>query len=489
MATPSKILIVEDEYIVALDIKSHIQRMGHPVVGIAGTGHKAIELAVDMQPDLILMDIQLRGPLDGIDTATLIRDKLGIPIVYLTAFTDANTLERASTTQPLGYIIKPYQGRELDATIKMALYKSQIEAELKTYVNQLDLIMVHATDGFILIDSDMNVLRMNQIAETYLSTLGYIPDTPLTSIKSQSLASLLSSDVSQQRLTFEVSDPDHRVFELSVSKPFVSDSDRIPEQSNLARLLVIRDITMQHHMQRQREENARMSSSGQLAASISHDFNNILGTIITQTYLLKTTQPLLLEQSLNLIDNIRNHVIQAAELISQLQDLSHDSQPERSLFNLNSLMSKLMTLVRRTFPESISIQYINEPSECWIAGDPIRISQALMNLMLRAKEEMPKGGKLDVKLEISDSSDIPKYGDLDIFSDQWIKIIVKDTGKPIDDEVLTRIFVPNIEPENVQQGHLLLLAEVNNIVTQHNGHIIVNSNSDETTFEIYLPSD
>lgn len=489
MAKASKILIVEDEYVVALNIKSQIQRLGHPVVGIAGTGHKAIELATDMQPDLILMDIQLRGPMDGIDTATLIRDKFGIPIVYLTAFTDARTLERASTTLPFGYIIKPYQGRELDATIKMALHKSLVEEELKTYVNQLDLIMVHATDGFILVDSDMNILRMNQIAETYLSALGYVPDTSLTSIKSQSLVSLFSSDTSEQRLTFEVSDPDHRVFEFSVSKAFVSDSGRIPEQSNLARLLVIRDITIQHHMQRQREVNARMNSSGQLAASISHDVNNILGTIITQTYLLKTTQPLLLQQSLNHLDSIRNHVIQAAELISQLQDLSHGSQPKRSVLNLNSLMSKLMTLVRRTFPESISIQYINEPSECWILGDPIRISQALMNLMLRAKEEMPRGGQLDVKLEMCDSSDVPKYVDLDIFSDQWNKIIVKDTGKPIDDEILSRIFVPNIDPDHVQQGHLLLLAEVNNIVTQHNGHIIVNSNSDETTFEIYLPSD
>jgi len=489
MAKASKILIVEDEYIVALDIKSHIERLGHPVVGIAGTGHQAIELATDMQPDLILMDIQLRGPMDGIDTATLIHDKLGIPIVYLTAFTDASTLERASTTQPFGYIIKPYQGRELDATIKIALYKSQMEAELKTYVNQLDLIMLHATDGFILIDSDMNILRMNQIAKTYLSILGYVPDTSLTSIKSQSLVSLLSSDGSEQRVIFEVTDPDHRVFEFSVSKAFLSDSSRIPEQSNLTRLLVIRDITIQHHMQRQREENARMNSSGQLAAGISQDFNNILGTIITQTYLLKTTQPLLLQQSLNHLDSIRNHVIQAAELISQLQDLSQSPQPERSVLNLNSLMSKLMTLVRRTFPETISIQYINEPSEYWIVGDPIRISQALMNLMLRAKEEMPKGGQLDVKLEICDSSHVPEYVDLDILSDKWIKIIVKDTGKPIDDEILTRIFAPNIDTEHVQQGHLLLLAEVNDIVTQHNGHIVVNSNSDETTFEIYLPSD
>jgi len=113
----SKILIVEDELIVATDLKQQLEDMGHEIVGIEGDGKGAIKKTVETEPDLILMDITLKGELDGIETAQQIQEDYDIPLIYLSGRYDNTTLERARTTEPSGYIIKPF----IDKGIKKAL--------------------------------------------------------------------------------------------------------------------------------------------------------------------------------------------------------------------------------------------------------------------------------------------------------------------------------------------------------------------------------
>ena len=118
-----QILVVEDERIVATDIKMSVQRLGYAVCGIAFSGEEAIKKAEEMHPDLVLMDIVLEGDIDGIEAASAIRTRFDIPIVYLTAYADEETLERAKITEPFGYIIKPFEDRELNSILEIALYK------------------------------------------------------------------------------------------------------------------------------------------------------------------------------------------------------------------------------------------------------------------------------------------------------------------------------------------------------------------------------
>jgi len=117
------ILIVEDESIVALDIKDKLERLGHNVLAVVSSGEDAINEVKKIQPDLILMDIVLKGEIDGVETARRIRDGLDIPIIYLTAHSDEQTLKRAKITEPFGYIIKPFVDRDLQNAIKIAIYK------------------------------------------------------------------------------------------------------------------------------------------------------------------------------------------------------------------------------------------------------------------------------------------------------------------------------------------------------------------------------
>jgi len=121
--TNSRILVVEDEAIVAMGIKQKLEDLGHQVVDIAYTGEDAVQTALETKPDLILMDIVLKGNVDGIEAAAKIRNQLDIPVIYLTAYSDEEVLERARTTEPYGYIIKPFKKTELNANIEMALYK------------------------------------------------------------------------------------------------------------------------------------------------------------------------------------------------------------------------------------------------------------------------------------------------------------------------------------------------------------------------------
>jgi signal transduction histidine kinase len=122
-----KILIVEDEAIVAEDIATSLEKLGYTIVDIISSGHDAIAAATQLQPDLVLMDIMLQGDMDGIQAAQYIHDQLQIPIVYLTANADDTTFERANQTSPFGYILKPFKDKELRAAIEIALSKHQLE--------------------------------------------------------------------------------------------------------------------------------------------------------------------------------------------------------------------------------------------------------------------------------------------------------------------------------------------------------------------------
>ena len=126
----NNILVVEDESIVSKDIQQSLKKLGYNISGAASTGEKAIVLANETKPDLVLMDIMLKGDMSGIETAEKIKETLNIPVIYLTAYADENTLSRAKVTEPYGYIIKPFKEIDLHTSIEMALYKHSKEQEI-----------------------------------------------------------------------------------------------------------------------------------------------------------------------------------------------------------------------------------------------------------------------------------------------------------------------------------------------------------------------
>lgn len=127
----ANILIVEDESIVAKDIELSLKKLGYKVVGIASTGEKALDLVEKHMPDLILMDIMLKGNMSGIDVADRVHKDQQLPVIYLTAYADQATLNKAKVTEPYGYILKPFKEVDLQTTIEMTLYRHGKIAQIK----------------------------------------------------------------------------------------------------------------------------------------------------------------------------------------------------------------------------------------------------------------------------------------------------------------------------------------------------------------------
>lgn len=169
-----KILIVEDESIVILHIRKALENLGYIIAGIANHGDDAIIKATETRPDLVLMDIVLKGAVDGIDAASKIQAILNIPVIYLTAHADESTLQRAKVTEAFGYIVKPFRERDLQIAIEFALYKSRMEGERKLLIHRLQdaLDHVRTLSGMLPICSYCKKIRddkgyWNQL-ETYL---------------------------------------------------------------------------------------------------------------------------------------------------------------------------------------------------------------------------------------------------------------------------------------------------------------------------------
>ena len=127
----SKILIVEDEVLISRELEARLQGLGYAVAGIATSGEEALQAASELRPEIVLMDIVLKGPMDGIAAAGEIRSRFDLPIVYVTAYADDTTLQRAKVTEPYGYIVKPFSDGALRAAVEIALYKHQKERSLR----------------------------------------------------------------------------------------------------------------------------------------------------------------------------------------------------------------------------------------------------------------------------------------------------------------------------------------------------------------------
>jgi DNA-binding NarL/FixJ family response regulator len=171
----TSILVVEDEAIVAMDLVQRLGDLGYHVVGTVNSAEEAYAKTVELQPGLVLVDIALQGAGDGIEAAHRIRGKVDVPIVYLTAHADVATLERAKMTEPGGYLVKPYNERELHATIELALYRHDKERRLRKMADTVVEALNYIDDPVFMADEKGNLTFMNGPARQMLERTG----TPL----------------------------------------------------------------------------------------------------------------------------------------------------------------------------------------------------------------------------------------------------------------------------------------------------------------------
>lgn len=200
----NRILIVEDEGIVAMDLQFTLEKLGHKVVGVVASGEEAVRKVTEDQPNLVLMDIRLKGKIDGIEAASQIQSKFDVPVIYLTAHADKSTLARAKVTEPFGYILKPFEERELSINIEIALYKHQMEQQLRNSMAELEKTRRLESLGLLAggIAHDFNnlltvILLNSELAQLKVETgakediLGYLGTVRETSLQARELTQYL----------------------------------------------------------------------------------------------------------------------------------------------------------------------------------------------------------------------------------------------------------------------------------------------------------
>jgi two-component system, response regulator PdtaR len=169
------LLLVEDEVIVAEDVRRRLESLGYVVLGLATRGPDAIEMALKLQPNLVLMDIGLRGGMDGIETARMIHQKVDVPIIFASAYSDDATLQRARAAQPHGFVLKPFEERELRTAIEMAIHAHTAEQRIRQNEDFLRQVIEVLPDGILVEDSARRV----ELANSSFFKIFRIPETTL----------------------------------------------------------------------------------------------------------------------------------------------------------------------------------------------------------------------------------------------------------------------------------------------------------------------
>lgn len=226
-AETPKVLVVEDDALIAEDLSEILREFGYEVVGLLDSGEDAIQQAGILKPDMVLMDIRLKKKVDGIEAAKEIFDKYRVPSVFLTAYADEETLKRVTDFGPFGYVLKPYQERELKAAIDIALRRNQTEKKLEQLKFNFQDIVGKMQDGVLIFDSASNVRFMNPSAKLVLGD-------NVQRIIQDLLADLLEKSLVKE---IEVDDPEgnRRTFETKVA-PY-------RWQGELVYLAALRDVT------------------------------------------------------------------------------------------------------------------------------------------------------------------------------------------------------------------------------------------------------
>ena len=466
-----RILIVEDVNIVAKDIEKRLKSLGYKTVGIALSGEMAIELSEKKRPDLVLMDIYLKGNMDGIQAADKIRATQNIPIIYLTAYADESTLQRAKITQPYGYILKPFEKRELHSTIEMALHKHKIERQLQEREQWLTTTLSSIGEGVIATDVHGKITFMNPMAEMLTGwSFDRAKGKPLHRVLdlrngTNTILKNLLQDVLQDKRAKSVADL-YLKSRSGVEIPVDVNTAPIQSQQDLfGAILIFRDISKhkayEEELEKAKEEaerakadlekiNARLQRSiektrrlaveakaaniakSQFLANMSHEIRTPMNAVIGMTGLLFGTH--LDDEQLEYVRTIRASGESLLSIINDILDFSKIESGKMELesepFHLRMCIEESLDLVAGEAAEKgLNLTYIIENvKEDRYLGDETRLRQILNNLLSNAVKFTDKG---EIVVIVESRPD-GEYREL--------HFAVKDTGIGIPKNRMQRLF-------------------------------------------------
>jgi PAS domain S-box-containing protein len=351
---------------------------------------------------------------------------------------------------------------------------------IRAQVLQVHQIIHAVPEGVILLGSDSHILMANPVGSEYLSALGdnQVGDV-LTQLGGRPLSELMTSPL--PGLWHQV-ETESRCFEIIARAV-----EPGPQTSGW--VIVVRDITERQALQQRMQRQDRLASVGQLAAGIAHDLNNLFTVITIHAQLAMTSEGTPTEAQ-ERIATVLKQGERGSNLIDQILDFSRQADMNRRSLALTPLINESVKLLQHTLPENIHLTCEHEMDDCVVSADPTRIQQVLMNLAINARDAMPDGGTLQIRLSrLSDASGAtPPLPEMEPI--EWVQIDVEDDGTGIPADILPHIFDPFFTTKEAGKGTGLGLAQVHGIIEQHEGHINVRTTEGVgTTFSIYLPAE
>lgn len=507
----ARILIVEDEAIVAEDLENLIIDFGYEMVGSVVGADDAIQQAIEHRPDLILMDIMLKGNKNGIDAANEIKDMLKIPIIFLTAYSDLKLIEEAKNTEPYAFIVKPFQDKQVIASIEMALSRSQIEKKLFQSEEIYHTLIDNIQDGLFLIQDG----KLKFVNEAFSRIPGYTVDEVL-GMEFQDFVAPEDRDMVVDRYVRMMKGEKvlsnyefHGIRKNEKKRTTIYlVCSPITYQGKPAVLGTVKDITKRKQLEEQMQlineeleeriierttelkqtykqlyHAQKMESVGILAGGIAHDFNNLL-TVILGNILLAKKDVDPEDRVFNVLLEAEDASLRAKDLTQELLTFSKGGEPIKRTISISKLIKDTVNFTIRG--TNVTCKFEIPDNLYNIDGDDVQITQVISNIIINADQAMLKGGTIRVRCEnvtISSENEnitLPE-------NTNFIRISIEDHGTGISKEQISLIFDPFFTTK--EKGSGLGLATAYSIIKKHGGQITVESEVGAgSTFYIYLPA-
>ena len=475
-----RILVVEDECIVAEDLKGCLSEAGYEVIGTAATGEEALRIADQIQPDLALLDVNLAGAMDGTDTARALQEMHGTPVLYLTAYSDDRTIERMKPTKPRGYLMKPFREKELLCSIDLALTPSQgVTTDEYQQLELLDQFPI----AVILTDSAETIRYSNQMAQQLFGNSEYSKSgNPIATVFQQ-------IDMSEQRELVEwcVDKPmTIRFLDVSLSNKMgetvpleitVSPYNLTGEDNPMLLFMFLdrrgEEVRIQQQLQEQTEEFAvqKKEAINDFLSGVSHGVNNSLSGALGYLYLLKE-QRTLSEEEEQWISCIEEGCRDAAGLLSRVRGFDvRDVLAMHEDVCVTSFVRDVVETMRNETPHTIALTLPD--THCTLQGNSSLLRRVLTEIIENATQvSAVEAGPIDVSVRASACT--PALSEHTRAEEPYRLVIeVRDCGPGVSRERQQRMFDPfytSVPNGNVYSRGLGLFV-ASSIMDCHQGYI------------------
>lgn len=498
-----RVLVVEDEAIVAANVSDRLRALGYEVVCAAATADQAVQAVLSNAPDVVLMDVTLRDRGDGIETAERIRALSGVPVIFTTDRTDDLSLRRSHVAGAFGYVAKPYNDRELQAAIELALFRHDSEHQSTRMQQWLSTTLRSIGEGILTTDGAGTVTFLNEKAEeltgwSRLSAVGHHVSTILT-LTSSGGEVAVTDPVTEALQAGETVDPgtglalrrvDDKLLPIGVSAaPIRSDDGSVS-----GAVVVFHDRSehiaaeeAQRNIERKVHEVQRLESLGALAGGIAHDFNNLLAVILGNAELCRAT--LAKDAAAHkYLSEIEAASQKAAGLCQQMLAYAGQGTYQVRPMSLSWLAADTADLLRASIGSNVALNVDTTEDLPMIRGDVAQLRQVVVNLVTNAAEAIGMdSGTIALRTWPADLEQAAAARfEPPLARGQYAVLEVQDSGCGMDQNTLDHLFDPFYSTKFTGRG--LGLAAVKGIVESHGGRITVRSEPRVgSTIRVYLP--